>query len=64
MRLARYRGVVGVFGEMLPGKKLTDESSRSGDGELHRPRVELDLDAGVIRVSGTASADRDDDATD
>ncbi|MET7767845.1 hypothetical protein [Nocardia sp. NPDC005366] len=63
MRGASYRGFVGVFGELFPGKKLTDESSQSGDGEQHRPRVELDLDAGVIRVSGKA-ADRDDEGSD
>lgn len=42
---------MGVFGEMFPGKKLTDESGEDQDGQSHRPRVELDLDAGVIRLS-------------
>ncbi|NNH73597.1 hypothetical protein HLB23_27730 [Nocardia uniformis] len=41
---------MGVFGELF-GKKLTDESGEDSDGQSHRPRVELDLDAGVIRLS-------------
>ncbi|MBU3065293.1 hypothetical protein KO481_27670 [Nocardia sp. NEAU-G5] len=44
---------MGVFGEMF-GKKLTDESSEDSDGQNHRPRLELDLDGGVIRLSGPA----------
>ena len=42
---------MGVFGEMFPGKKLENDGSEDGGGQTHRPRVELDLDAGVIRVS-------------
>ncbi|MFJ9363807.1 hypothetical protein ACIRRA_05205 [Nocardia sp. NPDC101769] len=42
---------MGVIGELFPGKKLQDEGSEDGSGEGHRPRVSLDLDAGVIRVS-------------
>ncbi|MGW4352859.1 hypothetical protein ACWELJ_12305 [Nocardia sp. NPDC004582] len=42
---------MGVFGELFPGKKLEDDGSEDGGGQLHRPRVSLDLDAGVIRVS-------------
>ncbi|WP_225727099.1 MULTISPECIES: hypothetical protein [unclassified Nocardia] len=42
---------MGVIGELFPGKKLTDESGEDSNGEQHRPRVELDLDAGVIRLS-------------
>ncbi|QLY28354.1 hypothetical protein H0264_23590 [Nocardia huaxiensis] len=45
---------MGVIGELFPGKKLEDESGQSGDGQSHRPRVAIDLDAGVIRLSGTA----------
>ncbi|WP_185981587.1 hypothetical protein [Skermania sp. ID1734] len=47
---------MGVFGEMFPSKKLTDESGEDQDGQTHRPRVELDLDAGVIRVSDPAAS--------
>ncbi len=53
-----------MIGEMFPGKKLTDESGQTGDGEQHRPRVELDLDAGVIRLSGPAEQRHDTDRTD
>lgn len=44
---------MGVFGEMF-GKKLTDESGGDSDGQPHRPRLELDLDGGVIRLTGPA----------
>ncbi|WP_227983395.1 hypothetical protein [Nocardia spumae] len=51
---------MGVFGEMFPGKKLSDESGGDSDGQQHRPRLDLDLDAGVIRLSGSsASADEE-----
>ncbi|MTE13735.1 hypothetical protein [Nocardia aurantiaca] len=46
---------MGVIGELFPGKKLEDEGSEDSGGEGHRPRVSLDLDAGVIRVSPAAS---------
>ncbi|MGN2636597.1 hypothetical protein ACTD5D_10480 [Nocardia takedensis] len=52
---------MGVFGEMFPGKKLTDESGESGDGQPHRPAVELDLDAGVIRLSAPPEGDPEPD---
>ncbi|WP_169813207.1 hypothetical protein [Nocardia jejuensis] len=41
---------MGVIGELFPGQKLQDESGEDSDGQSHRPRVELDLDSGVIRV--------------
>ncbi|MBH0775463.1 hypothetical protein [Nocardia bovistercoris] len=53
---------MGVIGELFPGKKLTDESGQTGDGQTHRPRVELDLDAGVIRLSGPPSEPDDESA--
>ncbi len=37
---------------MFPGKKLTDEGSEDSNGQNHRPRLDLDLDGGVVRVSG------------
>ncbi|MBL1076923.1 hypothetical protein JK358_21235 [Nocardia sp. 2] len=46
---------MGVIGELFPGKKLEDESGQSGDGQTHRPRLALDLDAGVIRLSPPAA---------
>ncbi|WP_169811538.1 hypothetical protein [Nocardia harenae] len=42
---------MGVIGEMFPGGKLQDESGQSGDGQSHRPAVELDLDSGVVRLT-------------
>lgn len=43
---------MGVIGELFPGKKLTDEGSADSSGEPHRPQLDIDLSAGVIRVSG------------
>ncbi|RMI35157.1 hypothetical protein EBN03_02300 [Nocardia stercoris] len=48
-----YRGLMGMIGEMFPSKKLQHEGSGDSDGQEHEPRVELDLDAGVIRLSGS-----------
>jgi hypothetical protein len=42
---------MGVIGELFPGKKLENDGSQDSDGQTHQPRLELDLDAGVIRVS-------------
>ncbi|MGV9409792.1 hypothetical protein ACWDOP_07755 [Nocardia sp. NPDC003693] len=42
---------MGIMGELFPGQKLNDESGQDGDGQTHKPRVELDLDAGVIRLA-------------
>ncbi|GAB2519919.1 hypothetical protein [Nocardia heshunensis] len=42
---------MGVIGELFPGKKLEDDSSEAGDGQQHRPRLAVDLDAGVITLS-------------
>lgn len=47
---------MGVIGELFPGKKLTDEGSADSNGEPHRPQLDIDLSAGVIRVTGTAEA--------
>jgi hypothetical protein len=40
------------MGELFPGKKLQNEGSGDSDGQSHEPRLDVDLDAGVIRVSG------------
>ncbi|MFI5776281.1 hypothetical protein [Nocardia sp. NPDC051570] len=42
---------MGVIGELFPGGKLEDEGGGDSDGQTHRPRLDLDLDAGVIRLS-------------
>ncbi|MBO0853299.1 MAG: hypothetical protein J2P18_05975 [Nocardia sp.] len=52
---------MGVIGELFPGKKLTDEGSEDSSGQPHQPRLDLDLDAGVIRLSGPATESREDD---
>ncbi|MEU8901032.1 hypothetical protein [Nocardia sp. NPDC048505] len=44
---------MGVIGELFPGQKLADESGEDSNGQRHRP-VELDLEAGVIRISPPA----------
>ncbi|MFD4354482.1 hypothetical protein ACFWPX_18150 [Nocardia sp. NPDC058518] len=43
---------MGIMGELFPGKKLQNEGSGDSDGQSHEPRLDVDLDAGVIRVSG------------
>lgn len=40
------------MGELFPGKKLQNEGSGDSDGQNHEPRLDVDLDAGVIRVTG------------
>jgi len=57
---ADYRGGVGVIGELFPGQKLTDEGSEDSDGQTHRPRVEIDLDAGVVRLGPVAPSPTDE----
>lgn len=56
-RVRGYRGGVGVIGELFPGKKLTDEGSGDSDGQGYEPRVDVDLDAGVVRLSRPARAE-------
>ncbi|WP_157107869.1 hypothetical protein [Nocardia amikacinitolerans] len=46
---------MGIIGELF-GNKLTDEGSEDSDGQVHQPRVDVDLDAGVIRLSAPARA--------
>ncbi|MFE3291607.1 hypothetical protein [Rhodococcus sp. NPDC059234] len=54
---------MGVIGEMFPGKKLENDESQDGGGQTYQPRVELDLDAGVIRVSPAKPAATAQDAS-
>ncbi|MFF0490547.1 hypothetical protein ACWDSJ_21400 [Nocardia sp. NPDC003482] len=42
---------MGFIGELFPGNKLADEGSEDSDGQTHRPRLDLDLDAGVVRLT-------------
>ncbi|MET8776648.1 hypothetical protein ABZV58_16710 [Nocardia sp. NPDC004654] len=52
---------MGIIGELF-GNKLNDEGSEDSDGQLHEPRVAVDLDAGVIRLS--AARTNEDETTD
>ncbi|MEC3914461.1 hypothetical protein [Nocardia sp. CDC160] len=52
---------MGVIGELFPGKKLEDDGSESGDGQTHRPRLAIDLDAGVIKLSPSPATPPDTD---
>lgn len=47
---------MGVFGQLFPGKELEDGGGEDGDGQTYRPRVAVDLDAGVIRLSPAGPA--------
>jgi hypothetical protein len=46
---------MGMLGELFPGKKLTDEGGEDSDGKLHRPRFDIDLDSGVVRLPNLAT---------
>lgn len=46
---------MGMLGEMFPGKKLTDEGGEDSDGELYRPRFDIDLDSRVVRLPRLAA---------
>jgi len=43
---------MGMLGEMFPGAKALDEGGEDSDGKLHRPRFDIDLDSGVVRLPG------------
>ncbi|MEU4810663.1 hypothetical protein AB0H20_15810 [Nocardia fluminea] len=49
---------MGIIGELFPGKKLHNEGSGDSNGQ---PHLDLDLEAGVIRVSGARTAPPTDD---
>lgn len=40
------------MGELFSGQKLADEGSEDSSGQGHRPRLDVDLEAGVVRLSG------------
>ncbi|MFD6392615.1 hypothetical protein ACWF9G_09075 [Nocardia sp. NPDC055029] len=57
---------MGIMGELFPGKKLQNEGSGDSDGQGHHPALAIDLDAGVVRLSGPGThpnppQDSDDD---
>lgn len=41
------------MGELFPGRKLQHEGSSDSDGQPREPRLDVDLDAGVIRLAGS-----------
>ncbi|MEU7633246.1 hypothetical protein AB0C34_25245 [Nocardia sp. NPDC049220] len=47
---------MGVIGELFPGQKLADEGSEDSDGQGHQPRLDLDLDSGVVRIARTGAS--------
>ncbi|MBF6124390.1 hypothetical protein [Nocardia brasiliensis] len=55
---------MGVMGELFPGQKLADEGSEDSAGQGHRPRVDVDLEAGVVRLSGAAPRAADEPVED
>ncbi|MFE9788747.1 hypothetical protein ACFYO7_25565 [Nocardia salmonicida] len=52
---------MGIIGELFPGKKLQNEGSGDSNGQ---PHLDLDLEAGVIRLSGTTTPQPADDESD
>ena len=50
---------MGMLGEMFPGKKLTHDGSEDSDGKLFRPRFDIDLDSGLVRLPGLAARQPD-----
>ena len=62
---------MGMLGKLFDdGKSLRDESDQDGEGKLYRPRFDIDLDSGVVRMPTRVaqpdpkSDDTDESATD
>jgi hypothetical protein len=55
----RYRGLMGVLGEMFPGPKIRDEAGEDGDAQQWRLGP-VDLDRGVVEVHRPAGAEPTD----
>ena len=45
------------MGELF-GRELEDEGNEDSNGEKHRPRFDLDLDSGKVRLPGARPAER------
>jgi hypothetical protein len=52
---------VGVFGEMFPGRKITDEAGEDGDAQPWR-LTSIDLDRGVVQVQRAVPSREEDPA--
>ncbi|HEY2203473.1 MAG TPA: hypothetical protein VGH99_03200 [Pseudonocardia sp.] len=57
---------MGMFGKLFDGARPTDEGGEDSDGKVHRPRFDIDLDGGVVRMPtlGSPNAAPAPDATD
>jgi hypothetical protein len=47
------------MGELF-GRKLNDEGNEDENGQSHRPRFDLDLDSGTVRLPGVRPAEPED----
>ena len=50
---------MGVFGELFPGRKITDEGSEDGNAQPWRLGP-IDLDRGVVQVHQVVPPDEDE----
>lgn len=50
----RYRGGMGMLGKLFDDGQLRDEGGEEGEGKVHHPRFNIDLDSGVVRLPGLA----------
>lgn len=41
---------MGLLGKLFDNGGLRDESGEDGDGKVVRPRFDIDLDSGVVRM--------------
>jgi hypothetical protein len=41
---------MGLLGKLFENGDMRDESGEDGDGKVHRPRFNIDLDSGVVRM--------------
>jgi hypothetical protein len=58
-----YRGGMGKYGELFPGRKLKHEGDQGAPGREHDPGGPLDLDRGVVFLAPPGK-DRDERADD
>ncbi|HZZ47318.1 MAG TPA: hypothetical protein VFE65_10585 [Pseudonocardia sp.] len=57
---------MGLLGKLFENGNLRDESGEDGEGKLYRPRFDIDLDGGVVRMptlpgKGSAADEEADD---
>ncbi|WP_156935430.1 hypothetical protein [Pseudonocardia spinosispora] len=49
-----------MLGKLFNDQNLRDESGEEGEGKLYRPRFDIDLDSGVVRMPTLPSKAADD----